>query len=211
MPPDFAQQPSSVFVEAPDEAEEGSMIAVSLQTEDDVIVRQVQFQLNGVTFEVDSSFPFAVAFPVRSTLVQPSSEITVTVRVFDIAGNRAVSSKTIAVLPPTSVPVLLATIPAHNDYSFDGSGVLLLFSSPVDPSSVSPGSFSLVNLGPDGMENTADDEPEMENKDVREVGVSAISLQLSNSGLLTTSKYRLFVNLTQWYSYAGMKICFEMV
>ena len=138
-------------------AEEGKLLRVTANTGDDVQVRNVEFYLDGQLVATDGNFPFEVLLTTPRASAAKNS-MTLRARAFDTGGNFTWSDPaTLALGPDSTPPQLVRTRPIANSIQGNLKTVLAYFSEPLQPNSVTPGRFQLVNAGPDGLLGTADD------------------------------------------------------
>ncbi len=140
-------------------AEEGKLFRVTALATDDHQVRNVEFYLDGQLMETDGNFPFEVLFNTPLSTAAKNS-FTVRARAFDMGGNFAWSAPvTIGLGPDVTPPLVARTFPQPNTILGSLSAVIAFFSEPLQPGTVVPDAFRLMNAGPDGVIGTADDFP----------------------------------------------------
>jgi hypothetical protein len=139
------------------QAEEGKLFRITANATDDVQVRNVLFYLDGQQIAVDGNFPFEFFFnpPLRTAA---KNTFTVRARAFDTGGNSTWSDPlTIGLRPDATPPRVVRSQPAPNTILGQLNTVLAVFSEPLQPNSVMPDGFRLVNAGADGIFGTSDD------------------------------------------------------
>ena len=138
-------------------AEEGKLLRVTANAGDDVQVRNVEFYLDGQLVATDGNFPFEVLLTTPRASAAKNS-MTVRARAFDTGGNFTWSDPvTLALGPDSTPPQLVRTRPIANSIQGNLRTVIAYFSEPLQPSSITPERFQLVNAGPDGLLGTTDD------------------------------------------------------
>ena len=102
--------------------QEGARMTVLANARDDVQVSRVVFlvdDMDSVLEHTDASFPFTfnMVAPSRTSY---RSNVRVTARVVDTAGNALESTvRVVSLLPDITVPAIIQTVP-HNDYLYQG-------------------------------------------------------------------------------------------
>jgi hypothetical protein len=161
---DLGNTPPTVRLEAtfpldPAQAESGAFVAVLAQTRDDVLVREVEFYLDGARVHTDGNHPFEYRFRVPQ-LTPSKTNFTVRARAFDTGGNAAWSEEiTVAIRPDLTPPRALPGFPAANGFAVSPTRVSAIFNEPVDDTTLTPARLTLRYLGPDRQSGTADDVP----------------------------------------------------
>jgi hypothetical protein len=164
LPLDQAGQPPTIsltasFPLAPAQAEEGKLVRVSAVVTDDVLVRQVEFHLNGERVATDGSHPFEFRFvtPVRNPAL-PTNSFTLRARAFDTGGNAAWSTEyTVQLVADATPPRVTRRQPASGAIVGEEDTLSATFSEPVQPGTITTNTFRLFNAGPDNTLGTADD------------------------------------------------------
>ena len=134
--------------------EEGANVRLTALVSDDFAVRNVEFFIDDQP-TVDATFPFEHRFSAPLLSDQPSFRIRA--RAFDIGGNSTFTDEiTITVLPDTTAPQFVRGIPDGGVVA-PVTDVLGIFSEPLDPASVTLGSFNVTSAGPDLLIGTPDD------------------------------------------------------
>jgi hypothetical protein len=138
-------------------AEEGKLARLTALVTDDVQVRNVEFYVDGVRVAVDGNFPFEHRFvtPVRSAT---KTNFTVQAKATDTGGNATFTPLITVTLVPDAVP---PTVTGHAPGSTVASAnsIIVFFSEPVDPATLTGNAITLAEAGPDGSLGTADDLP----------------------------------------------------
>jgi hypothetical protein len=161
---DLGSTPPTVHLEAtfpldPAQAESGAFVAVLAQTRDDVLVREVEFYLDGTRVHTDGNHPFEYRFRVPQ-LTPSKTNFTVRARAFDTGGNAAWSEEiTVAIRPDHTPPRARPGFPAANGFAVSPTHVSAFFNEPVDAATLTPARLTLRSLGPDRQSGTADDTP----------------------------------------------------
>ncbi len=139
-------------------AEEGKLMRATASVTDDVQVRNVEFYVDGVKVVTDGNFPFEHRFvtPIRTA---DKTSFTLRAKATDTGGNFTWTETVVVDLVPDATPPRVKrTFP--NDGAIVGSVNLVLayFSEPIDPATLSSGTFTLQHAGADGRLETGDDE-----------------------------------------------------
>ncbi|MBK9092072.1 MAG: Ig-like domain-containing protein [Anaerolineae bacterium] len=145
---------------APGVAEEGQIMRVSANVDDDVQVRNVEFYVDGVRQVADGNFPFEHRFVTPLIAQQPS--FTLRARASDTGGNIAETSITTVTLTVDATPPQATRTSPPDGSRFGLNTVTTLsatFSEPIDPATLTANTFQLFSAGPDGQPGTADDVP----------------------------------------------------
>ncbi len=137
-------------------AEEGKIFAVRALAADDVQVRNVEFHLDGRLAATDGNFPFEYRF-VAPSILPGRDSFTLRARAFDTGGNSTWTDEVlIRLVPDATPPRIIRLAPADGAFARDVAQVSVVFTEPLDPSSVAT-SLTLRGAGPDGAFFTADD------------------------------------------------------
>ncbi|MCP5517327.1 MAG: Ig-like domain-containing protein [Verrucomicrobiales bacterium] len=161
---DTGGAPPTVRLEAtfpldPPRAESGTYAALIAEAADDVLVREVEFHMDGNRVAIDVGYPFEYRFRVP-TLTAEKSTFTVRVRAIDTGGNATWSDPAvIAIVPDATPPRVRPAAPTASGYGVSLESVEVLLSEPVDAASLAGGTFVLREIGPDRVPGTADDVP----------------------------------------------------
>ncbi len=172
------------------EIESGKPVRVYATATDDVLVRNVEFYIDGTQnpdgtplqvgtlIQVDGNYPFEGGFnaPVRS----PSrTSFTLRAKVSDTGGNSTWSPLyTIAIIPDLIPPLVKRTYPS----SIGGlvKSVLGVFNEPLDPGTVTASSVQLTFAGPDGvLDAGGDDTPVTAQSIVYRDDINAVSFTVA--------------------------------
>jgi hypothetical protein len=139
-----------------DAVEEGKVMRVTADVNDDVQVRNVEFYIDGILTATDGNFPFEMKFitPLISTVPQFSLQA----RASDTGGNATWTDEiSIGLLPDTTPPTSLGTAP-FDGIKLSGAGsIAISFDEAINPGSVNANTFFLTNYGADELLGTADD------------------------------------------------------
>lgn len=173
-------------------AEAGQLLRLRASVTDDVQVRQVEFYRDGQRVAVDGNFPFEVAF-TAPTLTATKTNLLVRARAIDTAGNATWSEELVLELVPDAQPPrVLRTLPDATDLLAELTSVVVLFSEPLNPATVTEVSVRLMASGPDRALGTADDVP-VANL-TREVREQIPALVLRAPTALPVGSYRLVLS-----------------
>lgn len=141
------------------DAEEGQFLAVTADVTDDVLVRNVDFFVDGIRVARDGSFPFSIQ--VRVPEFSPGSTFVVEAVAFDTGGNRGESAPiTLNIVQDITPPFSRGFAPASSaqvPYLNSPDRVVAVFSEPIDRASIALGGLSLWRPGADGTFGTSDD------------------------------------------------------
>ncbi|MCI0537076.1 MAG: hypothetical protein L0Z50_17815 [Verrucomicrobiales bacterium] len=161
---DLATNPPTVSVSAystilePAIQESGAPLRAVAQTRDDVVVREVEFHIDGQQVAVVGSYPFETDLP-SPQLSPEKRSFVLQARAFDTAGNSAWSAPlTILLTNELRAPFLTAFTPLSGARYATGSMVQVTasFNEPIAPSTLESG-WTLSAVGADGIPGTADD------------------------------------------------------
>lgn len=161
-PLDFARRAPTIELEAsfslsPPAAEEGKRAWIYAKTRDDVEVRNVEFYLDGVKVATDGSFPFQYDF-VTPSISAAKQSFQIRVRASDQGGNTTWTDEvTVTLTPDRQPPRVRRTIPSIGSVAGRVRGVSLIFSEPIDRSTITRESVRLSTAGPDRVFGTQDD------------------------------------------------------
>jgi len=138
------------------EVEEGKVMRVTAEVEDDVQVRNVEFYVDGVRVATDGNFPFELK--VLTPLISTSPEFTLQARASDTGGNATWTDElTIGLLPDSTPPTSLGTAPIDGINLGGARSVAVSFDEAINLGSVNSSTFVLTNLGPDETLGGEDD------------------------------------------------------
>ncbi len=136
--------------------EEGKVMRVTAEVEDDVQVRNVEFFVEGVKLATDGNFPFELKFvtPLISTL----SQFSLRARASDTGGNVTWTDEiTIGLLPDSTPPTSLGTAPIDGIKLGGARSVAVSFDEAINAGTVNGDTFVLTNFGPDNVLGSSDD------------------------------------------------------
>jgi hypothetical protein len=149
---------SANFPLNPAEVEEGQLLRVSANVDDDVQVRNVEFYLDGVKVATDGNFPFEHRFTAPRLSDQPS--FTLRAKATDTGGNATWTDEiSVTLTGDTTAPQIVRLSPRSGDNVGSVGAVAAFFNEPIDPLTLTPAAFTLSEAGPDGQLDTADDVP----------------------------------------------------
>lgn len=161
---DFGTSPPTVELRAfptlrdPDIHDSGEWLRVEARARDDVLVREVEFHVDGGLRTVVGTYPFATDV-LAPLLVPGKSSFTVQARAWDTAGNSTWSPVlTLGLTHGLRPPRLLAFAPTSGTRFLTNTvvPVTATFDEPMDLDSLA-GGWTLRGHGPDGLPDTADD------------------------------------------------------
>ena len=136
---------------------EGSSLAIQVDVEDDVQVRNVELLVNGEVVSNDVSFPF----DLTATALNDDPEATtvdVQVRATDTGGNSTLSNTlTFNLVPDTFAPNVTSTSPQADGRRKNISGISVRFDEPIDTELLDLSGITLTNLGADEAVGGDDD------------------------------------------------------
>ena len=139
-------------------AEEGKLIRVTADVDDDVQVRNVEFYVDGVKVVTDGNFPFEHRF--TTPLLSQQATFTLGACATDTGGNRTCTVDAVVTLTTDATPPRVTSVAPQNGASVGQgtvSAVSAGFSEPIDGRTLSGTTFSLFTAGPDGIAGNADD------------------------------------------------------
>jgi hypothetical protein len=175
------------------DAIEGSPLTINATISDDVQVSEVDLLVNGQVVKQDVSFPFDLS-TYLPTIVTAGNTVTVQVSAIDTGGNTTTTNPIVFHLQRDTTPPSIV-----QQYPPDGSTtgpyfrtIVIDFSKPLDPNSISPADFELT--GPAGT-----------------IGVESVELRMRNSevsialppGLLAFGDYTLVIHAAMIADMAG--------
>ena len=139
-----------------DLAEEGQLLRLTATAQDDVQVRNVETWVDGVLVRTDGAFPFDHYLVTPRRDVRPS--ITVRLRASDTNGRATWSDPVeIQLTPDATPPAVLSRVPREGSALGEAGGVAAFLSELLDPATLGPTSFTLLEAGPDRVRGTSDD------------------------------------------------------
>lgn len=158
-------------------AEEGKILSIVVDANDDVQVRNVQFLVDDQGAAIDGNFPFEMG--VLTPLIQPGKNtFTFQVVATDTGGNATRSQPvTLTLVPDATPPQVRRFLPRNGSVVGRLDSVLIAFSEPIEQSSISRASVLLRSAGPDGTFGTADDQ---------RIEIAAYTYQPATNSLLLT-------------------------
>lgn len=159
---DRAGQPPAITLTAdftldPPQAEEGKRVRVGARVQDDVQVRNVEFEVDGQIVETDGGFPFEARFvtPLRAA---GRDSFTLRARATDTGGNATWSDLvTVRLVDDATPPRVVRRFPAPGAIESNLGSVTATFSEPVQPATLNPDTVRVRAAGPDGRFGTPDD------------------------------------------------------
>jgi hypothetical protein len=141
----------------PAQAEEGKLVRITANVSDDVQVRNVEFFVNGIRIATDGNFPFEARF-VTPLLGSGNTSFTVKAKATDTGGNvKWTDETTVNLVPDATPPKLKHTFPTAGAIVGSADTLVGYFSEPLDSSTISAASFTLINAGADLAFGTPDD------------------------------------------------------
>jgi hypothetical protein len=149
LPFDTVGKPPTVTIGTPSlQVAEGSMVPLTAQVSDDVQIRDLEVLVNGQIAQDAGTFPFGLSAPMPTIADAGAAAVTVQVQATDTGGNITRSNTlTVQLTPDTTGPTLLdSSVP-------DGSvlnvqvPIVLQFSKPLDPATVTASNFALQGPG----------------------------------------------------------------
>lgn len=147
------------------EFEEGKVITVTANVNDDVQVRNVEFFLDNTSFVIDGNFPFEVRL-VTPFITDDTDTFIVHAVATDTGGNSETSEFIeISLVPDGTAPFIRRNTPRDGAIIGEISTVSIIFSEPIDLETVleeqEDGSIrdnvTVTSAGDDGIVGTADD------------------------------------------------------
>ncbi len=160
-PPDTSSNAPSIaltanFPLAPAQIVEGHVAKLLATASDDVIVREVEFYIDGASVAVDGSFPFEYQFV--APLNTNKSFFTLRAKATDSGGNETWTDEiTVTVAKDLTPPQVLARFPADGAQVVGTKTLLASFDKQLNTATISALTFQLRYAGPDGVFDTSDD------------------------------------------------------
>jgi hypothetical protein len=145
-------------VDAPQgKVEEGKVFSVEARVQDDVLVRSVEFFINGQPAVLDGNFPFELG--LISPLIEGGRTTFEMHAIATDTGGNATRSETITLelIPDATPPRVRSITPGLGSIVGQIGSVLLQFSEPLDENTLRRSSVQLTGAGLDGYFDTADD------------------------------------------------------
>jgi hypothetical protein len=144
---------------SPGLAEEGALMRVTAAVTDDVQVRNVELYVDGRKIATDGNFPFEFRFTTPSLADQAT--FTLQARASDTGGNTTFSDlETITLTDDAAPPRVLRVAPRSGSTTFlddPVNAVSAVFDEPLDPATIDASTFTLIEIGADGVPDTGDD------------------------------------------------------
>ncbi len=161
LPHDTLKIPPTISLSAsfpldPPAVEEGKLVRVTANVDDDVQVRNVTFFIDGVAVATDGNFPFEYRFttPLRSV----RSSFTLAALATDTGGNQTrLQPITVNVSADTVAPKVVAVNPPDNARLVSAAALTIFFNEPIQASTLTTNRVRVIEAGPDGQFNTTDD------------------------------------------------------
>ncbi len=136
--------------------EEGKVFSVRADVSDDVLVRNVEFYIDGQPVALDGNFPFEIGL-ISPSIVGDKDSFEIFAIATDTGGNATQSpTQTFNLVPDATPPRIRSMNPRPGAVTGQISTVLINFSEPIAPGTLAP-SIRLARVGPDGAFDTADD------------------------------------------------------
>jgi hypothetical protein len=181
---------------SPAQHQGGTPLHLSARAQDDVVVRDVEFHVDGQRYVTVGSHPFETDVP--TPIWRPfKTKIVVRARATDTAGNATWSEPvTIQLIPDGTPPHVVSTIPAAGFVQLEGTSAdwTATFSEPMNPATLNPASILVLAPGPDDLPGTADDQP------VANVGLTvstdATAVSVHLPGALVAGIHRVVIRST---------------
>jgi hypothetical protein len=159
LPQDIQGQPPSIALSTSfglASAEEGKLLRVTAEVNDDTMVRNVEFFLNGERVLNDGGFPFELVFTAPRLSDQESFRLRA--RATDTGGNATFTQEyTIQVTPDATAPMTRAVVPRDGALLGTVATIAAFVDEPLDPQTLSESSLTLLAAGPDRSFGTGDD------------------------------------------------------
>ena len=112
-------------------------------------VRNVEFFVNGIRIATDGNFPFEARF-VTPLLGSGNTSFTVKAKATDTGGNvKWTDETTVNLVPDATPPKLKHTFPTAGAIVGSADTLVGYFSEPLDSTTISAASFTLINAGAD--------------------------------------------------------------
>ena len=133
---------SANFSLAPAQAEEGQRLRITADVTDDVLVRNVEFYVDGQRIASDGSFPFEVNF--LAPLRRNQQTVVVQARTVDTRGNATATAPIVVSLTPdTTPPSITARTPRVGGVVATADLIGAFFSEPMEQASLANGGLAL--------------------------------------------------------------------
>ncbi|MBE7499890.1 MAG: Ig-like domain-containing protein [Verrucomicrobiales bacterium] len=149
----------ATFALDPAVAESDTFSAVIAEVHDDVMVREVEFYLDGQPVFTDGNYPFEYRFRVP-TLTETKTNFVLRARAFDTGGNATWSDAvTVMIAPDLTPPRARPAVPSSEGFAVSPTVISAIFNEPIAPDTLTPERLTLSYLGPDRTRGTDDDVP----------------------------------------------------
>ncbi len=146
---------SSNFSLQPPSAEEGKLMRITANVQDDVQVRNVEFYIDGVRVTTDGNFPFEHRF--ITPLLDQLSSFTLRARASDTGGNATWTDELVVQITPDATPPrVVRHTPSDNAILGSATTVSAAFSEPIEATTLTEGGFQIFGAGPDGVTGNDD-------------------------------------------------------
>lgn len=159
---DLGSTPPTVRLDAtfplsPAVVESGAYAAIIAQASDDVLVREVEFYVDGDRVSTDGNYPFEYRFRAPK-LTADQTNLVLRARAFDTGGNATWSDAiTVIIGPDVTPPKARSGVPAVDGFAVSPTVISAIFSEPIDEATLTPERLTLRFLGADRQLATADD------------------------------------------------------
>lgn len=155
VPPTIAL--SASFPLNPAQSEEGKTVRVTATVNDDVQVRNVEFFVDGIRIATDGNFPFEVRF-VTPLISSNRTSFKLKAKAIDTGGNLTWSQEfTVNLVPDATPPRLKNSFPTPGSILGSADTLIGYFNEPIQTSTITSNTFTLINAGEDQVFNTSDD------------------------------------------------------
>src|SRR5262249_18781149 len=126
---------------------EGQRVTLGATIRDDVQVRNVEVLVNGVAAANSVAYPFDLSAPLPTIAANGSNQVTLQIEAFDTGGNVALSDPVrVTPLAATTRPALVSqSVPDGAVKSQNLRTLVLQFSKPLDPATVTAANFALLS------------------------------------------------------------------
>ena len=158
VPPTIALESNFSLSPTGGTAEEGHVMRLTANVDDDVQVRNVEFFVNGASVARDGNFPFEHRFV--TPLLGAAASFTVKACAFDTGGNRTCTADISVTLVEDGTPpsVRVVTPPNTSRHQQNTlSSLSATFGETIDVATLTAAAFQLFSAGPDGLPGTTDD------------------------------------------------------
>lgn len=139
--------------------ESGAYAALIAEAADDVLVRDVEFYVDGDRVFTDGNYPFEYRLRVPK-LTAEKTNLVLRARAFDTGGNATWSDEiTVTIGPDVTPPKARPAAPAADGFAVSPTVISAIFNEPIDEATLTPQRLTLTFLGADRQRGTADDVP----------------------------------------------------